>query len=113
MTTNRRRQLRAGNQHLPPLNPQTKEYLLFGANLIAWPAPFPKEQAEGAWRAYRMQVERDWAAHCARMLEGAAVRCFAARVFDNVRQVEPSGLSPRVREFVASLEATVSAATSP
>lgn len=99
------RKIRTSGQDVPQCNAQTIEYLETGDNLIAWPAPFPVEQAGAAWHAHRHHVLEAWGEYWRG--HGILPVCWAERVFDNEPQVSTAGHDKWILERIAGLEATV------
>lgn len=99
------RKIRTAGQDVPQCNAQTIEYLETGDNLIAWPTPFPVEQAEAAWQAHRHHVLESWGDYW--RSHGILPACWAERVFDDAPQVSTALLDSWTRDRIAGLEATV------
>lgn len=99
------RRIRSAGQDVPQCNAQTIEFLESGDNLIAWPTPFPVEQAEAAWHAHRHHVLEAWQLYW--RAHGTLPACFGERVFDGAPQISTAGLDQWTRSRIASIEATV------
>lgn len=99
------RKLRSAGQDVPRYNLQTAEFLAWGDNLIWWPTPFPLEQAEAAWEAYRDPVLAEWRDYwkCFRILPA----CFAQRVFDKQPQIPLPKADGCARSFIEGIELKV------
>lgn len=95
------RRLRTGGQDAPPLNIQTMQILQWGDCLIAWPTPFPVDQAEVAWEAHRHHALEGWREYWKPY--GILPVCWAELKFDGVSQIETKGLDPWLRDRIASI----------
>lgn len=95
------KRLRAAGQDAPPFNIQTSQILQWGGCLIAWPTPFPMDQAEAAWEAHRHHVIEEWELYWKPY--GILPACWAELRFDGVAQIETKGLDPWLRDRVASI----------
>lgn len=95
------RKIRTAGRDAPQFNIQTLETLKWGGCLIAWPTPFPMDQAEAAWRAHRHRVLEDWRDYW--KPHGVFPACWAELQFDDVLQIETAGLDPWLQDRVASI----------
>lgn len=95
------RKIRTAGQDVPPFNIQTSQILQWGGCLIAWPTPFPMDQAGAAWEAHRHRVLEDWRTHW--KPHGVLPACWAELRFDDVLQIETKGLDPWLRDRIARI----------
>jgi len=95
------RRIRTAGQDVPPCNIQTLEVLKWGGCLIAWPTPFPMDQAGAAWEAHRHAVLEAWRAYW--QPHGVLPVCWAERKFDGAPQIETTGFDKWTRDRIHSI----------